>query len=108
MIGINVINSANYININAPDNSNIYTINKSLVDSIGMYYQENCVNGLGQSNFAYGRRTPSRTTKTIINIRMSDQSSYSFDCDEVINQPTWQGCTKAALIQAQSDISSWL
>lgn len=108
MVGINVINTANYININAPDNSNIVSIRKTSIISVSMYFQSNCVNGLGQSNYAYGRRTPGRTTKTIIRIITESEMSYSFDCDEVINQPTWQGCTNAALIQAQSDISSWL
>lgn len=107
-IGIKVTNSPNYININSPDDSNIFTIKKTAIASVGMYFQQNCVNGLGQSPLAYGRRTPGRTTKTIIQINLTDQTHYSFDCDEVVNQSTWQGCTNAKLLVAHSDIQSWL
>ncbi len=107
-VGINVTNAANYINISDPSNVNIMTIKKTAIASVGMYFQKNCVNGLGQSPYAYGRRTPGRTTKTIIQINLTDRTHYSFDCDEVINQATWQGCTNTELLVAHADIVSWL
>lgn len=108
MIGINVTDNGNTIDVSAPDGSNIISILKTNIVSVGMYFQNNTTNGLGGSPYSYGRRTPGRTTKTIININLADRTKFSFDCDEVINQATWQGCTNAELLVAQSDIQSWL
>lgn len=105
---IKVTNNANTIDISDVNDTNIASIDKKLISSVGMYFQNNCTFGLGQSRFGYGKRTPGRTTKTIINIVLSNSSVFSFDCDEVQNQPTWQGCTNANLITAQQDIQSWL
>lgn len=108
-MGIKVVNNGNTIDISDENGTiNVTSIQKTLIVSVGMYFQKNCVNGLGQSPYAYGRRTPGRTTKTIIRINMEGEVNYSFDCDEVINQVTWQGCTLAALLVAQADIQSWL
>ena len=89
-------------------NVNVNSIAKSNIQAVGMYFQKNCVNGLGQSPYAYGKRTPGRTTKTIIILKLVDRTTTSFDCDEVENHATWQGCQLANLLVAQSDIQSWL
>lgn len=106
---INVTNTGLTIKISdplgvAPD----AYIAKSDILQIGSYFQKNCVNGLGNSPYAYGKRTPGRTTKTIVRLCLHDSTTFNFDCDEVANQPTWQGCTLAALNQAVTDIESWL
>lgn len=106
---IRVVNNTDTINISDENaNINITSIQKALVVSVGMYFQKNCINGLGQSPYAYGKRTPGRTTKTIIRINMEGDTNYSFDCDEVVNQATWQGCQLSNLLTAQADIASWL
>lgn len=92
----------------ANGNVNIASINKTTITSVSMYFQKNCTNGLGGSRFGYGKRTPGRTTKTIIRLHTTSQQTYSFDCDEVENQATWQGCELSNLLTAQSDIQSWL
>lgn len=81
---------------------------KTNIQSIGSYFQKNCVNGMGNSPYAYGKRTPGRTTKTIIRISLIDATTINFDCDEVSNQAGWHGCSRAALQQAITDIESWL
>lgn len=106
---INVTNTGATIKISdpnaiAPDS---YIV-KANIQSIGSYFQKNCVNGLGNSPYAYGKRTPGRTTKTIVRISLIDATTFNFDCDEVNNQVTWQGCTLAALQVAITDIESWL
>lgn len=105
---IKVINSANTIEITSVDGLTTNTIQKALVVQVGMYFQKNTTNGLGQSPYGYGKRTPGRTTKTIVNLILESGAVISFDCDEVENQATWQGCQQANLIQAVNDISSWL
>jgi hypothetical protein len=108
-MGIKVANAATTIDISDENATvNVTSIAKTKIVSVGMYFQENCVNGLGQSNYAYGRRTPGRTTKTIIRLTLQDETSINFDCDEVVNQATWQGCTLAKLLVAQAAIKSWL
>lgn len=106
---IKVVNNGTTIDISDENGTiNVTSIKKSQILSVGMYFQENATNGLGGSPYGYGKRTPGRTTKTIIRLTMLGELTYSFDCDEVANQLTWQGCTLAALLQAQSDIQSWL
>jgi hypothetical protein len=106
---IRVVNSTDTIDISDEAGTiNITSIAKSQILSIGMYFQKNCMNGLGQSPYAYGKRTPGRTTKTIIQIQQVGHICYSFDCDEVVNQATWQGCQLSNLLTAQADIASWL
>lgn len=107
-MGYNVTNLANAIEIASTPSGNITVIQKAHIVSVTMYFQKNTINGLGQSRFAYGVRTPGRTTKTIIRLICEGEINYSFDCDEVLNQPTWQGCTLAALQTALNDITSWL
>ena len=82
-------------------------IEKANILRIGSYFQKNTVNGLGNSPYAYGKRTPGRTTKTIVSI-IQEGYTFSFDCDEVLNQATWQGCTLAKLQVAVADIQSWI
>lgn len=106
---IKVVNSTHTIDISDENAAiNIMSIAKSNIQSVGMYFQKNCVNGLGQSPYAYGKRTPGRTTKTIIRINLVDRTNFSFDCDEVVNHVSWQGCELTDLITAQADIASWL
>lgn len=108
-MGIQVANLANVIQISdGAGTTNFSSIQKSLIISVGTYFQKNCVNGLGNSPYAYGKRTPGRTTKTIIRITCEGEINYDIEVDEVLNQPTWQGCTQAALINAYNDIVSWL
>lgn len=84
------------------------SIQKSNIVKVGSYWSQNCYNGLGQTPYGYGVRTPGRTTKTIVILEMVDKTKISFDCDEIENQATWQGCTFAALGTALTDINSWL
>jgi hypothetical protein len=106
---LTVTNSTNVIVIGdssgATPNSSIH---KSQIVRVGTYYAQNCYNGMGMSVYAYGWRTPGRTTKTIINLELQHGINVSFDCDDVTNQAGWQGGTIAALNQAESDINSWL
>jgi hypothetical protein len=105
---INVTNSANAITISDDTNTNPTVIAKTKIIEVGMYWQFNCNNGLGLSPYAYGRRTPGRTTKTIVILHLNDGTKVSFDCDEVANQVTWQGCQQSDLLTAVADIKSWL
>lgn len=98
-----------------PDPSNPNQVNTpktyvtlNSIDKVGSYFQKNTSNGLGNTPYSYGKRTPGRTTKTIVQLVLRDGTSISFDCDEVQNQPTWQGCQLANLEQAVSDITSWI
>lgn len=38
----------------------------------------------------------------------SGMVKVDFECDKIINQPTWNGRTKATLQAAVSDIAGWL
>ena len=76
--------------------------------SISGYFESNTKNGPGSSPYSYGKRTPGRTTKTIVTITTADHVDTSFDCDEVTNQAGWQGCTLAALQQALEDLANFL
>lgn len=110
-MGLNITNDATHGTIKISDSAGVSPdtyINKSDIARIDAYFAQNCYNGLGQTPYAYGVRTPGRTTKTIVKIEYIDRTTFSFDCDEVLNQATWQGCTLAALNAATTMINSWL
>lgn len=110
-MGLQISNDATHGTIVISDSAGVSPttyINKSDIARIDSFFMKNSLNGLGQTPYAYGVRTPGRTTKTIVKIEYVDKTTFSFDCDEVLNQTGWHGCTLAALNQATSDINSWL
>lgn len=84
----------------SPDN-----VNWELISKEGLSVKPVFISG-GTSNPA-NVIGPAIRTKIVLS-DFTNSTLYEFECNDVTNQPTWQGKTKAALRNAVRDLGEWI